>query len=250
MSYLGKFYGIGVGPGDPELLTVKAVRVLAGADVVYVPRSGRDRESLALETARPHLPAGCRQLSLSFPMSRDRLVLEESWRAAGEEVAARVREGLTVVFLTLGDPLLYSTYTYLLAYLARHYPDLPRETVPGITSFGAAAAAAGLPLAEGGESLAVLPCADGLGAVEKALDDFDNVVLLKVHRHLPEVARLLSARGLSDRALVAGRVGQAGQFLSRDIEGLSDPGYMSLVIVNKREPAATGGTEASVRYGG
>ena len=230
---MGKFYGIGVGPGDPELLTVKAVRVLAGAGVVCVPRSGPARESLALQAARPYLPAGYETLQLSFPMSRNRSVLEESWRAAGEEVATRVAAGLVVVFLTLGDPLMYSTYGYLLRYLKMHYPGLERETIPGITSFGAAAAAAGEPLAEGEESLVVLPCAYGLETVERALDTFDNVVLLKVHRRLPELTGLLEARGLLDHAFLASRVGQPDQFLSGDLKSLTgeSAGYMSLIIV-------------------
>jgi len=232
---LGKFYGIGVGPGDPEFLTVKAVRVLAGAGVVCVPRSGPDRESLALQAARPYLPAGYETLELSFPMSRDRSILEESWRTAGEEVAVRVAAGQVVVFLTLGDPLLYSTYGYLLRYLKKHHPGLERETIPGITSFGAAAAAAGEPLAEGEESLAVLPCAYGLETVERALDTFDNVVLLKVHRRLPELTALLEARGLLEHALLASRVGQPGQFLSADLKSLNfdTAGYMSLIIVKR-----------------
>jgi len=236
---LGKFYGIGVGPGDPELLTVKAVRVLATAGVVCVPSSGPDRESLALEVVRPYLPPECRTLELSFPMSRDPGVLAESWRAAGETVAALVREDRVVVFLTLGDPLLYSTYGYLLRYLQEHHPGLARETVPGVTSFGAAAAAAGTPLAEGEESLAVLPCAAGLQQVDRALDAFDNVVLLKVHRHLKELAGLLERRGLSDHALLASRVGRNDQLLAAGRAGLAreDAGYMSLILINKRAPA-------------
>jgi precorrin-2/cobalt-factor-2 C20-methyltransferase len=232
---VSKFYGIGVGPGDPELLTVKAVRVLGEAGVVCVPISGPDRDSLALQAAAPYLPAGYETMELSFPMSRDRSVLTESWRAAGEAVAARVAAGRVVVFLTLGDPLLYSTYGYLLRYLKRHHPECPRETVPGITSFGAAAAAAGEPLAEGEESLAVLPCAYGLEAVERALDTFDNVVLLKVHRRLPEITALLAARGLLEHAFLASRVGREGQFFSTDIENVSagSAGYMSLIVVKR-----------------
>jgi len=239
---LGKFYGIGVGPGDPELLTVKAVRILGRAGIVCVPRSGPERESLALAAAAPYLPARYRTLELSFPMSRDQGVLAESWRAAGEEVAALVLSGEEVVFLTLGDPLLYSTYGYLLRYLKRHYPDLPRETVPGVTSFSAAAAAAGEPLAEGEESLAVLPCAYGLEPVERALDAFDNVVLLKVHRHLPEIVRLLSVRGLLHHAFLASRMGQEGQFLRRDLAQVSPAaaGYMSLIVINKRPQGEAG----------
>lgn len=232
---MGKFYGIGVGPGDPELLTVKAVRVLGGAGVVCVPRSGQDRESLALQAAKPYLPEDYETLELSFPMSRDRLVLEESWRTAGEAVARRVAAGLVVVFLTLGDPLMYSTYGYLLRYMKQHYPDLSRETIPGITSFGAAAAAVGEPLTEGEESLAVLPCAYGLEKVERALDTFDNVVLLKVHRRLPEITSFLETRELLDHALLASRVGQTDEFFTRDLKSVTvdSAGYMSLIIVKR-----------------
>ncbi|WP_207712557.1 precorrin-2 C(20)-methyltransferase [Desulfofundulus sp. TPOSR] len=235
MRVAGKFYGIGVGPGDPELLTLKAYRVLQEVDVVCVPKSAADRESLALSIINRVIKRQFTTVELSFPMSRDRQILEEHWARAGERVAQLVREGQKVAFVTIGDPMFYSTYGYVRAYLQKNYPDLPVETIPGITAMSACAAALEEPLATGEESLAVIPAAYNLKRLEEVLDRFDNVVLMKVNRYFDRVLELLREKGLTERAALVSRCGHPDQMVSREVTDLAGQklDYMSILVIHK-----------------
>ncbi|MFZ5632399.1 MAG: precorrin-2 C(20)-methyltransferase [Bacillota bacterium] len=232
----GKFYGLGVGPGDPDLITLKAYRILQEVDMLCVPRSSSDRDSLALQVVRGLAGKEYDLLELSFPMSRNRTVLEESWAAAGEAVAGKVRRGNRVAFVTIGDPMFYSTYGYLLRHLRSRHPDLETETVPGVTAMSACSSLLGAPLAEGDETLAVLPAAYGVSDLEGIVDRFDNVVLMKVNRKVKEVAELLKRLGMQGRAVYFSRCGYSDQFVTADLEGLDERNldYMSLMIIKKR----------------
>lgn len=232
----GKFYGLGVGPGDPDLITVKAFRILQEVDMICVPRSSADRESLALQVVRGITGKEYRHLELSFPMSRDRGVLEESWAAAGEEVALKVRQGNRVAFVTIGDPMFYSTYGYVLQHIRSRHPNLETETVPGVMAMSACASLLGSPLAEGEETLAVLPAAYGLDELEDVIRRFDNVVLMKVNKKVEEVSGLLNRLGAAGRAVYFSRCGYEDQFVTADLEGLEGRklDYMSLLIIKKK----------------
>lgn len=232
----GKFYGIGVGPGDPELLTFKAFRVLERVDVLCVPKSSADKDSLALAVVEKALLRKYDLLELHFPMSKDPGVLRDSWNEAGEAVAGQVRAGRLVVFVTIGDPMLYSTYGYVLRYLKEYHSDLEVETIPGVTAFSACASFTGAPLVEGDETLAVVPAAYDLERLKQALDNFDNVVVMKVNRRFPEVLALLKELGLADKAVYINRCGYEDQYYTRDLDSLLDSrlDYMSLLIVRKR----------------
>ena len=139
---LGTLYGLGVGPGDPEWIAVKAVRILAACRHVFVPKARGEGESVALDIARSYLRPDAVVHELTFPMSKDQGVLAESWRQAAEQVCGRLRQGEDAAFLTLGDPLLYSTYIYLLRAVRELQPEINVVTVPGITAISAAAALA------------------------------------------------------------------------------------------------------------
>ncbi|OAT80269.1 precorrin-2 C(20)-methyltransferase [Desulfotomaculum copahuensis] len=236
----GKFYGIGVGPGDPELLTLKARRILESADLVCVPRSAADRESLALFVVSRALQKEVPVLELSFPMTKDRSTLLDSWARAGETVAARVREGKQVAFITIGDPMFYSTYGYLLRHLQRHHPDMETETVPGVTAMSACAAALQEPLTEGEETLAVIPAAYGVEQLSPVLERFDNVVLMKVHRHFDQVLSQLESQGLAAGAVLVSRCGYPDQTVHRELSALKGQklDYMSLLMIRKRKGEA------------
>lgn len=229
----GRFYGVGVGPGDPELVTLRARKVLQEARVVFVPHGRAEGDSLALEAARPHLSPTCRVERLFMPMRRGREELRPFWREAAARVAAELDGGQTAAFLTLGDPLLYSTYVYLLRELRRLQPAAAVETVPGISAVGAAAAALSLPLAEGDEGLAILPLPRDLGRLDAVLAAFPNVALLKVGRRYGELYRYLEARGLAASAALACRLGQAGESVALPLPPPEEvaPDYFSLVIV-------------------
>lgn len=232
----GKFFGIGVGPGDPELLTLKALRALEQVDVLCVPRSAADRDSLALAVVRKAVARDYELLELDFPMSKDPEVLKKSWDEAGQAVAVRVRAGRLVAFVTIGDPMLYSTYGYVLRYLKKNHPDLDAETIPGVTAFTACASLVGTPLVEGDETLAVVPAAYDLARLRQALEQFDNVVIMKVNRRFSEVLSLLKTLGLAGKAVYVSRCGHEDQYFTRDLDSLLESrlDYMSLMIVRKR----------------
>ncbi|MGB9825200.1 MAG: precorrin-2 C(20)-methyltransferase [Desulfofundulus sp.] len=235
MRVSGKFYGIGVGPGDPELLTLKAYRVLQEVNIVCVPKSAADRESLALSIIKQVIKRQFMTLELFFPMSRDHQILEQHWASAGEKVAKLVQEGHKVAFITIGDPTFYSTYSYVQAYLQKNYPDLPVETIPGITAMSACAAALEEPLATGEESLAVIPAVYNLERLEEILETFENVVLMKVNRYFDQVLELLRKKGLLERAALVSRCGYPDQIVNRKVSDLAGQriDYMSILVIHK-----------------
>ncbi len=231
----GKIYGIGVGPGDPELLTFKAYYILKEIDVLCVPKSAAEKESLALSIILKAFERDFEVLELLFPMTRDKGELEHHWDTATEKIAAKAREGKSLAFITVGDPMFYSTYGYVLKRIKREYPDIEIETVPGVTAFAACASLINEPLAEGDEKLAVIPAAYGIPAIRAALEDYDNVILMKVNRLYDEVAGLLKEMGLLDRAVYISRCGYEDEYHTTDIEGLvgKDKDYMSMLIIRK-----------------
>lgn len=232
----GKLYGIGIGPGDPGLVTLKALKLLEAADIICVPRADSGEGSIAFSILHQLLP-GKECLELSFPMVRDTDRLQEYWRRAAETVADKLAQGLEVAFVTLGDPLLYSTYNYLLKALWDKAPDIQVETVPGITSFSAAAALANLSLVERDEEMAVLPASAGAETLRRVLTDFDTVVLMKIGHRLAQVRELLNDMGLARDAVLVSRAGLEGQVIARDISQVEGErlGYLSVVIVRRRK---------------
>lgn len=231
----GTFYGIGVGPGDPELLTLKAQRILSTVDVLCVPKSKMEKDSLALSVVRGAVTKEYTLLELQFPMSRNQAILEQSWQQAGARVAGELLAGRDVAFITIGDPTLYSTYGYLLRYLRTQFPDVPTETVPGVSSITACPAYIQEPLVEGDEKLAVIPAAYNLEDLHQILDTFDTVVLMKVNRQLPKLLQFIKNCGNFTTHFVH-RCGYPDQFATQEPETILDHNlhYMSLMIVKKR----------------
>ncbi len=181
----GTLYGVGVGPGAPDLLTMRAANVLRTVDVILAAASPRNDYSAALDTARPHLRPDARLLRLEFPMTRDAGVLREAWLKAVQATREVLEGGENAAFLTIGDPLIYSTFGYLLRTLREIAPHLPVEIVPGITSFQAAAARTGTVLCEGGGSLRILPGTNGQDNLAAELGGADTAVILKAYRKNP-----------------------------------------------------------------
>lgn len=234
-----RLYAVGVGPGDPELLTLKAVRLLRAADVIVAPTGQAEAASYALGIVAAHLDRSRQQvLERVFPMSRDEEELRPHWEATALEVAGHVRAGRTVAFVTIGDPLLYSTFLYLLRILREDYPGITVEIVPGITSVGAAAAAAGVPLAMAAERLAILPATYEAETLRQTLREFDCAVLMKVSRVFDQVYRLLCELGLEHQAVFIRRVGSGEEEIVTDLASLVGKklDYLSLLIVRKTAP--------------
>ncbi len=235
---LGKLYTIGVGPGDPELLTVKGMRILERVPCLCVPRGREDSDSLALSIVRQIVDMDGKEIvQAHFPMTRTSgrdEVLEAKWDEAVKEIRDRLDEGKDVAFITMGDPAFYSTFFYLLDRLAERIPGLEVEIVPGVSSVSASALKAKLPLCLGDEKVAIL-AATRREDLKVALLQFDTVVLMKVYRVFGEILRVLAELGLLDKAVFIERAGMEGERIVKDLTTLKDSAmsYFSLVIVRK-----------------
>jgi precorrin-2/cobalt-factor-2 C20-methyltransferase len=232
-------YAVGVGPGDPELLTRKAERVLRNADVVLAPVSNPAEASVALETIREFIDENRQKIIIhQFPMTSDRARLVPAWQEAAALISGHAGAGRSVAFVTIGDPLFYSTFIYLLRLLREQWPHLPIEIIPGISSINAAASEAALPLVEGEEKMIVIPATAGLEQIQNALDSCETVVLLKVKPLFAAIVELLRATGREQNVVFVERVGSGRQKILTDIEAIAahSPDYLSLMII-KAQPA-------------
>ena len=224
----GILYGIGVGPGDPELMTLKAVRLLKEADLIAAP--GKDvRETAAFRIAVQSVPeiAEKELLPVEMPMVMDREILEEAHRAGAKLLEDRLAAGKKIAFITLGDPTVYSTFSYLEKRIRAD--GFRTEYVSGVTSFCAAAAALRVPLAEWQEPVHIIP------AVHKRPGELlypGNCILMKSGRRMKEVKEYLREQ---DRAVWMGvNVGMPGETLYRSLEEIPDEaGYFALIIAKE-----------------
>ena len=221
----GILYGIGAGPGDPELLTLKAVRCLKEADVIAAP--GKDvRDAVAFRIAVQAVPEILEKelLPIDMPMVMDRKVMETAHRAGAAMLEQVLEQGKTVAFITLGDPTVYSTFTYLEAQVRKD--GFRTVYVSGVTSFCAAAAALRVPLAEWQEPFHIIP------AVHRKPEELfgrENCVIMKSGRRLKEMKEFLKASGRQTYAAV--NVGMEDEALYRTAEEIPDnAGYFSLII--------------------
>ena len=228
----GKLYGVGLGPGDPELMTRKAERIIRQSPVLAVPDKGRgERTALAIAG---ELAAGKELLTCAAPMVRDEEALDRAYEANADAVCAALDQGKDVAFLTLGDPTVYATYIYLhKKVVARGYEA---EIVPGVPSFCAVAARLGAALCEKSERLLIVPASHG--DMDDCLDLDANLVFMKAGRELGALKDKLAAHGLLDRASLAANCGMEGQALCpRFADAAPDKGYFSVVLVKKGGPA-------------
>jgi precorrin-2/cobalt-factor-2 C20-methyltransferase len=233
----GTLYGIGLGPGDPELLTLKAYRVLREVALVYVPVARRGAQSYARTIAAPYLdPPRQRITELVFSMHADEEGKARQWRENAAIMARDLDGGASAAFLTAGDPMLYSTFLHVTGALRELRPDLPVVAIPGVSSPHAAAAAALVPLADCDERLAVLPASYEDGRLREAFESFDTVVLLKVARVIDRVLDLLEELDLIDGATYVGHCGRPEETIVRDVRNLRGQNldYFSLLIVRRK----------------
>ncbi|MDR4507586.1 MAG: precorrin-2 C(20)-methyltransferase [Candidatus Brocadiaceae bacterium] len=230
----GKFYGIGLGPGDPELLTVKAILTIQRSDILFVPKSDTKDESLALEIVKEYVK-GKKIIEQVYPMTKEKTTLNAAWNKAAKEICAAILGGNNVVYLTLGDPMTFSTYIYLLRHLQTMVPDDTIHTIPGITSYNAAACMGNYPLLKGEERLAVIPVPKNITELRPILETFHTVVLMKVAKKLEEVIQLLEDMKLTENVLFASYIGQKNAFITCDLVSLKGrgKGYMSVLIIKK-----------------
>ncbi len=232
----GTLYGIGVGPGDPELMTLKAVKALQSVDMVYTAASTKNSYSIAVEIVTPHLKEDIPILRLDFPMTRDKELLNDAWRRNAGIVRDTLFKGWDAALITLGDPMTYSTFGYLMRTLRDESPELSVQVIPGITSYQAGAAAAGRVLVEGEESFTVISGAMGPHRLREIIDHTDNVVILKVYRNYREIIEALRDLDLARYSVMVSRCGFDSEQIITDLEDLPDevPPYLSLLLIKKK----------------
>ena len=241
MSATGRLFGVGVGPGDPELVTVKARRIIEAADVIAYPVASHAR-GVARSVASPYLRDDQIQLALTYPVTTGETehpggyagALRDFYDASAARLAEHLDAGRDVAVLCEGDPFFYGSYMYLHERLAHRYPT---EVVPGVTSFSAAAAAAGRPLAKRDDVLTVLPGTLPPDVLAARLRTSDAAVILKLGRTFPGVVQAAEGAAVADRAVYVERASAPEQRIAPLREVGSDVPYMSLVLV----PTATGG---------
>ncbi len=241
---MGVFIGIGVGPGDPELITLKAAKALKSVDFICVPKSHAKKPSMALNMVKPILSERLKPaeiLELVFPMTRDDLNNRKLWLENAGIVANKAKQG-NVAFITLGDPMLYSTFLYLYECIKETYPEIELEIIPGVTSVTAVAASSKLPLAEKDEVVTIIPSNLSLSHIEEAAKHAENLVFMKCAYHIKEFIPILLRSGFTSNSTIAlvkrctlpeekVLVGKLGEVAEWDIS----EDYFSVAIIKKSQ---------------
>lgn len=228
---IGTLYGIGVGPGDPELLTVKALRLLQQTSVVAYPTGVRGKAGFAEQIVANWLNPTQIRLSLIFPYVQEQDVLESAWKVCAEKVWQYLHQGQDVVFASEGDVSFYSTFTYLAQTLLQQHPEAKVEAVPGVCSPLAAIAALGLPLTLRGDRLVVLPALYQIEELEAILKWADVVVLMKVSSVYAQVWSVLNRHGLLKQSYIIEWATLPQQVIHQDLHPNLALHYFSLMIV-------------------
>ncbi len=232
---IGKFYGIGVGPGDPELLTIKAKKILEEIDVLLIPKSKMEKRSLAFSIVKNAVDKNWETVELLLPMTKDQEELKRHWQKAAEQVLEVLKQGKDTAFITLGDPTIYSTFTYLMKYVQKLVPDIQVEIIPGISAINSISAWIKQPLAEGEESLIIVPALTEKENIENIIEQFDNVVLLKAGNQTEKVISILEEKDLLDKGFYASRCGFPDGFYTNDLNEIRGQkfDYLSTMIIKK-----------------
>ena len=226
---------MGVGPGDPELMTLKAVRVLKAAPIVFTPQATGSKDSLALMVARNYVDESRQRLIYaSFVMGR---TSDDVWSEAAERIAGYLLGGEDVAFLTQGDPLLYGSFMYVMVKVQAAYPTIPIEVVPGVTSITAAASRAKMPLVSHGERLAVLPAMYGIDDLRDVLARNDTVVLMKVNRRAMAAVSQLEVDGELSRCVFVRRATTPREQIAFSLREIApeDTDYFSMLILSGKK---------------
>jgi precorrin-2/cobalt-factor-2 C20-methyltransferase len=239
MSDPGIFFGIGVGPGEPGLMPIIAWEFLQRCDVIFVPRARTMQHSVARQCLPANEIPDERFREVEFTMDSDRNRLREHYRSLAETIAAELRAGKDTAWLTIGDPMTYSTYIYTLAALKDRMPEVRHRTFPGITSYCALAAVAEFPLGERKERVLILPCPDEMRELRAAIEAHDIVVLMKIGERLPAVLGLLGEMCIAKNCAFGRHVGMNDQVIHANVDQMEPEdslGYLATMLIRKSPP--------------
>ena len=238
MNY-GILYGVGVGPGAPDLLTLRAVEILKRAETLALPRSSDYGSSTAWKIIEPVIGKipGQERLFLTFPMSKEPARLRAAWDVAFAKIGEHLERGRSVAFATEGDPSLYSTFVYLRREAGKRWPGIRVEVAPGVSSIMAVPAVAGVSLADGLERIAIIPANYGVEDLIAILNAFDTTILMKIGSEMPKVVAALERTGLSEKAVYVAKATMREQRIVTNLrEVQTERGdCFAMIIVTRRE---------------
>jgi precorrin-2/cobalt-factor-2 C20-methyltransferase len=235
---------VGCGPGDPDLLTLKAVERIKDADTIFAPTSKLGKPSIALSIVRKYIIEGSTSMvNLLFPMTKDKETLKLQWKSNADNIARAVLEGKRVVYLTVGDPSLYSTWIYIHREIIENYKEIEVEIIPGIPSMVAFAATAKMSLAEGDQTLGIVPACYDIERIKRTAGSCDTVIFLKDGRYFDGVIEMLSEVGFDDysKITIAQDVSSEGEIMKTgrlgDLKKHKNPSgkYFSLMVAKRND---------------
>lgn len=230
---MAKFFGIGTGPGDSDLITLRGKKVLNEIDCLYTPEPKKSGKSLALKIVSPHFKEDLEIKQRHFPMVNHLETKQSAWDLIAEEIIKDVQDGRNVGFITLGDPMIYSTYAYLLERVSN---KIETETIAGISSFTQIANSLQIPLVLDDESYAVLPASTDEQVIIMALEQFSTVILMKVSIALPKILKILKEKDLMEQTVLVSDSSMATEKILMGLNELTEEtklSYFSTMIVYK-----------------
>ena len=230
---MAKFYGIGTGPGDSTLVTIKAVNTIKRLDILYTPEPKKGGDSLALSIVKEYVPDTVEIKQRHFPMNNDSVEKMASWDAIAAEIKDDVKAGKEVGFITLGDPMIYSTYVYI---MERLMDEIEVETIPGISSFSNIASNQNFPLVMDTDPLMVIPCTMEEEKIDAALQTYDCFVLMKVYKNFKEIVQKLEKYDLIDSAILVSNSSKEREVVYKDLRDVhlqEKISYFSTILVNR-----------------
>lgn len=235
MSNLGTLFGLGVGPGDPELITVKAFRKITESQVIAYPKKRKGSKSYAQKICDVYLNTAEKEmLGLVFPMTKHKETLEREWNQAVELVWEKLEQGKDVAFLTEGDPMLYSTFIHMMNLMTALHPEVKIEVVPGISSVLGVASRLSIPLADGDDHVAIIPATDNYEEMKKVIENHDCVIFIKVAKVIDLMLSVLRDLQLMDKVSVVTKVTSDEEIIwdIRELDGV-ELEYLTLMVVRK-----------------
>lgn len=229
---IGMFYGLGIGPGDPDLITLKSVKILKMVDFIISPIARKGSESIALNIAKEHIREDAEIIKLDFPMLKDDKLLNEKWKSNSEFIINLLKEGKKGAFITLGDSTTFSTYMYIVPYLKE--AGIKIETIPGITSFATISSKLNMSLVSGEENLCIYPMTKEIEKLENIIENNDNIVLMKVSANPKGLVNILKKYSLESKFVLVSRCSNENEKISYNIDDINESiPYLSTIIIKK-----------------